>query len=34
MTDYTVVDAGDVEAMRGAFRKMRLALGTNAFGIN
>ena len=34
MSDYTVVDAGDVEAMRGAFRKMRLALGTNAFGIN
>jgi quercetin dioxygenase-like cupin family protein len=34
MSDYTVVDASDVEAMRGAFRKMRLALGTNAFGIN
>ena len=33
--DYTVVDVEDVEpAMRGAFRKMRLALGTNAFGIN
>ena len=27
MSDYTVVDASDVEAMRGAFRKMRIALG-------
>jgi quercetin dioxygenase-like cupin family protein len=34
MSDYTVVDASDVEAMRGAFRKMRIALGTQAFGIN
>ena len=34
MSDVTVVDAREVEAMRGAFRKMRLALGTNAFGIN
>jgi len=34
MSDVTVVDANDVEAVRGAFRKMRLALGTNAFGIN
>jgi mannose-6-phosphate isomerase-like protein (cupin superfamily) len=31
---YTVVDSGQVEAMMGAFRKMRIALGLKAFGLN
>jgi len=31
---YTVVDAEQVEAMMGAFRKMRIALGLRAFGLN
>jgi mannose-6-phosphate isomerase-like protein (cupin superfamily) len=31
---YTVVAAGDVEPAFGVFRKMRLALGASAFGIN
>ena len=31
---HTVVDASQVEPAMGAFRKMRLALGVNAFGIN
>ena len=34
MSTYTVVDTDDVEAMRGAFRKMRIALGVKAFGVN
>lgn len=34
MSEYTVVDTADVEAMRGAFRKMRIALGATAFGVN
>jgi len=34
MSTYTVTDAGDVEAMRGAFRKMRVALDVRAFGVN
>jgi quercetin dioxygenase-like cupin family protein len=36
MSDYTLVNRDDpsVEVFRGAFRKMRVALGTNAFGIN
>lgn len=36
MTDYTLVNREDpsVEVFRGAFHKLRLALGTNAFGIN
>jgi mannose-6-phosphate isomerase-like protein (cupin superfamily) len=34
MSTYTVVDMDDVEAMRGAFRKMRIALGAKAFGVN
>jgi len=31
---HTVVDAADVEASFGAFRKMRIALGASGFGIN
>lgn len=31
---YTVVDAADVEASFGAFRKMRQALGVTGFGVN
>ncbi len=31
---YTVVDAEQVEPMMGAFRKMRIALGLMAFGLN
>ena len=31
---YTVADSADVEAAMGAFRKMRIALGVKAFGIN
>jgi quercetin dioxygenase-like cupin family protein len=34
VSDHTVVDAASVEPAMGRFRKMRLALGTNAFGIN
>ena len=34
MSTYTVVDTDDVEAMRGAFRKVRIALGARAFGVN
>jgi quercetin dioxygenase-like cupin family protein len=34
MSTYTVVDTDEVEAMRGAFRKMRIALGAKAFGVN
>jgi quercetin dioxygenase-like cupin family protein len=34
MSDHTIVDAEAVEPAMGRFRKMRLALGTNAFGIN
>ena len=36
MSDYTLVNREDesVEVFMGAFHKMRLALGTNAFGIN
>ena len=31
---YSVADADRVEPAVGAFRKMRIALGVNAFGIN
>jgi uncharacterized cupin superfamily protein len=31
---YTVVSAADVEPAFGAFRKMRVALGVEGFGIN
>jgi uncharacterized cupin superfamily protein len=31
---YTVVDSEQVEAVMGAFRKMRIALGLKAFGLN
>jgi uncharacterized cupin superfamily protein len=31
---YTIVAAGDVEPAFGVFRKMRVALGASAFGIN
>jgi quercetin dioxygenase-like cupin family protein len=31
---YTVADADQVEPAMGAFRKMRMALGVQAFGIN
>jgi uncharacterized cupin superfamily protein len=31
---HTVVDASTVEPAMGAFRKMRVALGVKAFGIN
>ena len=36
MGDYTLVNRDDpsVEVFRGAFHKMRVALGTTAFGIN
>src|SRR5438270_6115763 len=34
MSSFTVVDTEDVEAMRGAFRKVRIALGAKAFGVN
>jgi uncharacterized cupin superfamily protein len=31
---YTIVQAGDVEPAFGVFRKMRVALGVEGFGIN
>jgi uncharacterized cupin superfamily protein len=31
---YTVADSEQVEAAMGAFRKMRIALGLKAFGLN
>jgi quercetin dioxygenase-like cupin family protein len=31
---YTVMDASEVEPVRGVFRQMRRALGVTAFGIN
>ena len=36
MSDYTLVNRDDpsIEVFRGAFHKMRVALGTTAFGLN